>query len=302
MSLFTSMLRTLILSALVLIATSSLAEPQPAPVRDSAPPDPAPNISSLHQWAVGRMLSWSPPGRSFIKDAKETPEEGKIRYEQIAGSAIAVAYDPAEKPLFGGSYGRGMTLALLLSVSWFESGYRKDVDLGAGPHSRGDKGKSWCLSQIMMGVADPHGRTRTRVVMDGSGYRFVQDRTFGVGWGGEDLVRDREKCYRTGLRLMRSSFAACRRQPVDERLAAYAGGDCRKRDAIEKSRVRVRAAQRWLSRSRPPLEDRVVLQLLFPPSGAPSGPSGEKDGLALLSPPPSSGSEPGYLAPVPEVW
>jgi hypothetical protein len=208
------------------------------------------------------MLTWSPPGRSFIKVAQESSDIGRIRYEEIATSAIHVAYDPAEKPIFQGKYGRAQTLALLMSISFFESGYRKDVDLGLGSQSRGDSGRSWCLVQIQLDKPNHDGKTKTRILLTNSGYKFIYDPTFSRGWGGEDLVQDRTKCYRVGLRMARQSFSACSRLPLEERLSAFASGKCNNPDGQAVSRSRVRLAQSWLARSRPPLPDSEVLNIL----------------------------------------
>src|SRR5262249_52953536 len=102
-------------------------------------------------WAVALMISWAPPGKSKIKDAIETAEDGRARYAEIAKAAAGVAYDPNTKPLFGGARGRASTLALMLSVAYHESGYRKDVDLGLGKLARGS-GTDSCLLQIRVGT------------------------------------------------------------------------------------------------------------------------------------------------------
>lgn len=232
-------------------------------------------ITSLHQWVVQRMVSWLPPGRSFIKDALETPEEGKKRYEEIAQALISVVFDPNEKPIFGGQYGRSKTLALLLSVAYFESGYRKDVDLGLGPLARGDNGQSWCMMQVMLGrPSHLDSNTRRRVVLEDKYYKIISRPTKyengqvqytsdpPQGWGGLELVRDRKRCFRTGLHLIRKSFDACRTIPLLDRLSVYGAGECIKN--MEASRVRVRKAQKWLAHTKPPLTDKEIMGLLHP--------------------------------------
>jgi len=223
------------------------------------------------------MITWLPPGRSFIKDAIETSEEGEARYEQIADAAISVAYDPDEKPIFGGKYGRAKTLALILSIAYFESGYRKDVDLNLGPLARGDKGESWCMMQFRLGRPSFDGDTKKRVVLDGSGIewysrpviyekgraRFQDPPEDGwPGWGGKDLVTDRTKCFAAGLHFVRKSFNSCRHLPIVDRLSVYGAGRCIKN--MEGSRIRVVKAQKWLANSKPPLTDKEVMELLHP--------------------------------------
>ncbi len=231
---------------------------------------PSYRVTSLHQWLVDRMVTWAPPGSSYVKEAKETEEDGRRRYEDIANSIMAVTYDPAERPIFQGDKGRAMTTALLASIAFYESAYRKDVDTGVGPRARGDSGKSWCLMQIKMGLPEKDGRTRTRVVLgDSGGLRFVGPGEAGYegGLGGEDFVRDRSQCFRVALRLARLSFGACSKLDVQDRLSMYASGRCEA--GQEASRRRVSQAQRWLWKSGPPLSDAEAMRLLWAPSPDP---------------------------------
>lgn len=187
-------------------------------------------MNAIVAWAVALMISWSPPGRSLLPEARETEAEGRARYEEIARAAAEVAHDPAERPVFGGPSGRGATLALLLAVASFESGFRRDVDLGLGARARGE-GVDSCLLQLRVG----RGRTAE-------------------GWSHAELVADRRRCFRAGLALMRRSFGACRQLAVLDRLSAYATGRCTA--AQRHSRARVGRAQ---AAGRPPLVDAAVL-------------------------------------------
>jgi hypothetical protein len=216
------------------------------------------NVTSLHQWVVNRMISWLPPGRSLVKDAKETPEAGKQRYEEIANTLISVVYDPKEPSIFSGKYGRARTLALILSVAYFESGFRRDVDLGVGPLARGDNGQSWCMMQVMLGKPGLNGNTRTRIALYGNSYKMTSNPN--EGWGGNELVTDREKCFRIGLNLIRKSFAACPKTPIEDRLSVYGAGKCLVNWAP--SRYRVRKAYDWLTNDKPPLTDKEVMDIL----------------------------------------
>jgi hypothetical protein len=153
-------------------------------------------------WALTFMLSWAPPGRSHIKDAIETPEAGRARYAEIARAATRVAFDPQVRPLVSGPHARSQTLAIVLSVAYHESGFRRDVDLGIGPLARGS-GTDSCLMQIRVG----RGNT-------------VE------GYSDADLVADRDKCFRVGMRLLRHSIGACRSLPPLDWLSAYARGQC----------------------------------------------------------------------------
>lgn len=219
----------------------------------------ASDLNDLRQWMVSRMSSWAPPGRTYIPEAKETPEEGQKRYAEIADAALAVTFDPSESSMFPGKYGRLRTSALILSIALSESAYRKDVDLNLGKEARGDGGRSWCMVQVQLG-APVDGKTPKRIILTKDGFAFSSDKD--VGYGGEDLVADRQVCFRVGLHLMRRSFLACRSLPLLERLSAYTSGNCE--DGHESSKTRVERAIRWMTDHPPPLDDLAVKTLLFP--------------------------------------
>jgi hypothetical protein len=247
-------------------ASTSESIPDSQPVSDQSYESTLPSfrVTSLHQWMVDRILMWSPAGITYYKDAKETYEEGKTRYESIADDILSVSYDPSEKPIFSGQHGRAMTAALLASIAMHESRFRKDVDEGVGPAARGDSGESWCIAQIRMGKPEADGKTSRRVIIGEDGLRFVNDKSKTIGWGGEDLMSDRKNCIRAAIRIARMSFYTCSKLPVEERLSLYASGDgacVRGRDA---SKARVSSAQQWLAKRRPPLKDKEVLELLHP--------------------------------------
>ena len=182
-------------------------------------------MESIVSWALAFIFSIAPPraGRG------ELIEEAVARYEQIAADAVAVAYDSTTPPLFAGRDGRAKTAALLLSVAFHESGFRKDVDLGIGPRARGDSGQSWCLMQIKIGG----GRTLE-------------------GWSGAELVRDRRLCFAAGLSAIRRSFVACRANPTSERLNAYTSGSCSR--GATQSRARMESAIAWFSQRLIPVD------------------------------------------------
>lgn len=165
-------------------------------------------MEALTAWIVALMISLSPPDKGaaagrFVPDAVETTEQRTERYREIAAAIAAVAFDPDETPAFGGKGGRHATATLLLGISWMESGWRRDVDLGLGKLARGS-GMDSCLMQIRLGRGE----------------------TTKEGWTWEDLTSDREKCFRAGLRIIRRSMAACRELPLEHRLSAYATGTC----------------------------------------------------------------------------
>lgn len=249
----------LFLTVLFSCLAASAEESAPSP---GAYRSPSVYVTSMHQWVVDRMLTWMPPGHSKVKMAAETAEEGKERYEEIADDLISVVFDPTEKPIFSGTYGRSKTLAIMLSVSWFESGFRKDVDQGLGSLARGDSGQSWCLMQVKLGKEEKAlENTKQRIVLDGDYFKFTLDKS--IGFGGKDLVRDRKTCFRTGLHLIRNSFDRSSALPLYDRLSIYASGKAIRN--FDVSKARVKRAQAWLSQELPPLEDQAVMSILHPP-------------------------------------
>lgn len=188
--------------------------------------------------------------------AAETQSQRQERLQSIAEDLDAVLQE--ETPVFGGKLGRERTAFLILAVAAKESAFRRDVDLNLGRSERArkgeeDHGKSYCLLQINLGA----------------GKVPVGDETM-RSWTGEDLLKDRRKCFRVGLAMMRMSFSSCRSLPVAERLNAYAGGVCKPnpalcagnesclakqaklyKDSAYKSSVRVRLAYRLFDRYLP---------------------------------------------------
>lgn len=202
-------------------------------------------MEALTAWIVALMLLQSPPDKGaaagrFVPDAVETTEQRVERYQGIAAAIAAVAFDPNEKPAFGGKNGRHATATLLLGLSWMESGWRRDVDLGLGKVARGG-GMDSCLMQIRLG----------------------KNETTQEGWTWQELVSDREKCFRAGLRIIRRSMSACRELPPEHRLSAYATGSChasllqvpgRTAPGWQKSAARMAVHRRLFDRlPRPPL-------------------------------------------------
>ena len=208
------------------------------------------------QWAVKRISSWSPPGQSYMKDAAESTDEANLRYRSIADDALEIAFDPKEAPLFSGPIGRSKTAALLLSIANSESGFRKDVDTGIGERSRGDGGTSWCLMQIKLGALSK-GKTVKRIKLTSDTFVYSNEST---DIGGEDLVVNRKACFRVGLHIIRYSFKACSSLPEDERLSAYASGNCN--NGKTASRYRVGMANNWVKKNAPLANDSEIMALI----------------------------------------
>lgn len=210
-------------------------------------------------WIVGLLVAVSPIGRAqYYPDAKENTEATTARYTSITNDLIDVVYDPAEKPLFTGPKGRAQTVMVLLAIASFESGgFRKDVDLGLGKYAKGDGGRSWCLEQVQLSQAGPNGKTARRILVHPNGtFSFTTDPN--QGWGGEDLVKDRKKCFRAGLAVARASFGACGNIETKDKLKAYAAGNCSD-DGVAASRSRMGLAMRWMTSKMPTFTDSEVL-------------------------------------------
>ena len=160
----------------------------------------------LAPWIVGWMLVLVPPSLHAV--AGESEVEAIVRYHEIAG-AMAEAVD---LEVDGAS--RVRWAALVVAVAYYESTFRRAVDVG---EVRGDGGRAWCLMQV---------------------WRAPQ------GWPGPDLVRDRVRCFRAGIAMLRRSMRWCYRSPAAEQLAGYTAGRCDR--GLRRSRLRMATAARLL--------------------------------------------------------
>jgi hypothetical protein len=190
-------------------------------------------MEPIISWLVALMVLVSPPEVAAVRScstrlpgACETPDERLTRYRDLA---TAMAEEATARPLYGGRAKVANTAALYLAITYFESGWRRDVDLGIGSAARGG-GVDSCVMQIRLGKG----------MVTQEGYDWTA------------LVADRRKCVESGARLVRQSFNACRDLPPEERLAAYASGSCSNPVGKAKSRERVLFARRLLSKLPPP--------------------------------------------------
>jgi hypothetical protein len=176
----------------------------------------------------------NPPSKGCITNALETKAEKQQRFYDISRDLMEVVYDDNESAIYSyqGDLKKEASLFTILSIAYFESGFRKDVDLGIGETGKGDDGKSYCLMQIHVG----DGKTAE-------------------GWTGDDLVKDRKKCFKVGYRFIKSSFGACSSLPLDQRLTMYASGNCG--NGITESKSRINLAQYWFQRA-PKIKDSIV--------------------------------------------
>lgn len=170
-------------------------------------------VERIAAWLVTAMMAWSPP----ITRTSEGAKAEQARYEMIAKDFATVTMDPGEKPAFEGEDGRSKTALLMAAIASFESGYRADVDDG---RTRGDHGTSVCLMQVRV-----LGKTRE-------------------GYTGDDLAKDRTKCFRVALRIIRESFAWCKERNIEDRLAAYTSGTCKENEPLARNRFN-RARVYW---------------------------------------------------------
>lgn len=237
-------------------------------------------LEQVIAWLIALMISVAPPGRKlYIPEAQETVEDAMSRYEDIAKDAAYVVWDPQEKPIFSGSRGRERTAMVLLAVITFESAFRKDVDFGVGKMSKGDGGKSWCLNQVNLGKLNTNGSTPNRIVVTiGGGFKITNHQD--EGWSGQDLVDDRQKCFHAALSILRSSFASCGKNPIEERLTQYASGHCDQGE--EASRIRMGLALRWMGTKLPKFKDAEVFAWMEEERNPPS-PSSEVPMLVSMN-------------------
>lgn len=188
-------------------------------------------VETLSAWLLSIMLTAVPPGKSrYPEEARESAAAGKARYGAIARAIAEVSLDDEEKPLFTGDDGRLKTALILLTISYHESHWRRHIDLGIGPRSRGGGGMYHCMMQI----AVPRGKTPE-------------------GWTADDLVASRDKCFRRGLHILQlgSRHCAAKYGPRSF-LNLYASGRC---DGGKKPVAkRWVTFDRWLTKHPPPKE------------------------------------------------
>lgn len=208
-------------------------------------------MDAMIAWILSFMTVLAPPGRpQFLPEAKETQVEATERYDSIARDIQEVVL--SEPPVFRGAYAQSRTTALILSLMLHESSFRKDVDFGVGSKARGDHGNSWCLMQINIGTGKTlsWNTVRGRFARPGDDSAEVE-----LGWTGRELVEDRKKCIRAGLRVVRGTL--CNNLPQLEWLRAYASGSCSY--GSEESQRRMGVAIRWFNSHKPPMTDAELL-------------------------------------------
>jgi len=158
----------------------------------------------LIHWAFLVMTSLAPPEQLAAAPAypgwAETAPERRARYESIATDVVTAA---EQAPIFKGNDAVRATVAYALAAAFHESGFAADVDLG--PCFRGRDGKG---PRCDGGLAVSMWQLRT---------------------GGEErelFEHHRLAAALEGIRRIRRSLGACRKNPPELRLAGYASGRC----------------------------------------------------------------------------
>jgi hypothetical protein len=220
-------------------------------------------VNAVIAWLLTFMVSVAPTNRKvYYPDAKETSEEAQLRYESIASDIVSVVWNSSNPPLFKGPNGRAKTASVMLGIMFFESNFRRDVDLGLGKAGVGDSGTSFCLMQVKTGTGrtGTWNKTKNRFKVWGD-----KDEDLVEGWTGPELVQDRKKCIEAGYRVMSASFAVCRNLPVSAWLRAYASGNCKDDGGgAEKSESRMNFGMNWFNNHRPSFTDAEFLNANVP--------------------------------------
>lgn len=212
-------------------------------------------MNAFMTWLLTFMTTVAPTNRpQWYPDAKETQQEADSRYASIATDIQSVVYRPDITPLFSGPNGRAKSATVVLGIMTYESGFRRDVDLGLGAAGRGDGGRSWCLMQIQAGS----GRTATWNKVKSRFKQWGDDPSELVeGWTGPEMVADRKKCIEAGYRIVQASFAMCKSLPVNEWLRVYASGSTT--GGSPESRARMNTALNWYNNHQPMFTDAEIM-------------------------------------------
>ncbi len=122
----------------------------------------------MQTWIFSLLILLAPPERIAAQPHypgwAETEAQLTARYQSIASDIATVV--ETETPIARGPHGREQTAAMLVAVSWLESGWAPDVDSGncymgrSGRSSRCDANRSASIYQLQ--VADPVLRERVR--------------------------------------------------------------------------------------------------------------------------------------------
>ena len=169
-------------------------------------------LKALTTYLFTAMMAWMPVRNQA---ARELEDDAVARYESIAADIAAVALDPSEPALWDGDDGRVKTALVVLSVAFWESGFRVDVDRGNCKPNECDHGLAYSLWQL---------HPEDGFIFDGDVYTFSRNRS--AGWrdehaseifDGPSLIRDRKLAARVALHILRYSVR------VGKSLGIYTG-------------------------------------------------------------------------------
>jgi hypothetical protein len=223
-------------------------------------------VNVVIAWLMAFMTATAAPGRTQTKypSAEETKEETITRYEAIADDIATVVWSQENGPLFTGAHGKAKTAAVMMGIMLKESGFRKDVDFGIGSQGVGDHGHSFCLMQVQPNWKDGKTAKWNKVQKRFAHWGDPPDQVV-EGWTGRELVGDRKLCIEAAYRIMKTSFTACRRLPVEDWLTMYAAGNCESEDGKEKSGIRMREGINWFNKHVPNWTDDEAVGILPAP-------------------------------------
>jgi hypothetical protein len=159
-------------------------------------------MNLLSAWVFGVIVTLAPSTK--YRKTIEPEADMNVRYHQIADDMVEAIQ--TSKPLFTGDKADLQEAALLTSIAWFESGFRKDVGDG---RVRGDAGSSWCYMQHNIG----------------GGHIAVGDEDM-QKWTGKDLVKDNKKCFKAGIEVLRHSMKECASYKGSDVISMYTSGKC----------------------------------------------------------------------------
>ncbi len=188
-------------------------------------------VKALTTYLLTAMLAWMPAKN---QKARESPEAASARYETIASDVATVTLDPAEPALFAGGDGRVKTALVVLSVAFWESAFRVDVDSGQCKPPECDNGHAFTIWQL---------HPEDGFIFDRDVFTFARNRP--AQWrtdhaseimDGPGLLRDRKLAAKVALHMIRYSVKN------SGSLAIYTG----ERGNGPKSQTRMNHAVQWL--------------------------------------------------------
>lgn len=181
-------------------------------------------------WLLAATSHWVKPFAVQAGAIVEDVDAHAARRAAIVEAVDKVTADAAMPSLFPsavGADGRALSALMVLSVFRFESHFDVRVQ---SHHCKGlpkgscDGGKAWCLGQV-------HPEDVPQLA--------------DLGWKGEDLQADVEKCVKATLWRLDAARRACSVQGLEggDRFSSYATGKCGRSEIMQ---LRYGAAAAWL--------------------------------------------------------